>query len=179
MHFNLQPILIQFWTLSFPFPFQSAAPIKCNFIIIMAFFKFINMPRSEIECKPMTSIKSFLFPCSVSVSASLFSLLFSVSVSVLPHLSLGGWTWKMHFIYGIWYKKPQFLGTPYYFDWDTPDRYTYVCLSYPLRLILTFSDSFFIAIVCCWFRVAVCLSVYLFCFIFYFFLFIFSLCFTN
>lgn len=78
MHFNLQPIsVLNFNSLISLFSLQSHQVQLHHY---HGLFKFINMPRSEIECKPMTSIKSFF------LLSALFRFLLRLLcfISVLP-----------------------------------------------------------------------------------------------
>lgn len=78
MHFNLQPISVHnFNSLISLFSLQSHQVQLHHY---HGLFKFINMPRSEIECKPMTSIKSFF------LLSALFRFLLRLLcfISVLP-----------------------------------------------------------------------------------------------
>lgn len=79
MHFNLQPIsVLNFISL---FSLQSHQVQLHHY---HGLFKFINMPRSEIECKPMRSIKSFFLLSALFRFLLLFLLRLLCFISVLP-----------------------------------------------------------------------------------------------
>lgn len=84
MHFNLQPIsVLNFNSLISLFSLQSHQVQLHHY---NGLFKFINMPRSEIECKPMTSIKSFFLLSALFRFLLLFLLRLLCFISVLPPL---------------------------------------------------------------------------------------------
>lgn len=82
MHFNLQPIsVLNFNSLISLFSLQSHQVQLHHY---HGLFKFINMPRSEIECKPMTSIKSFFLLSALFRFLLLFLVRLLCFISVLP-----------------------------------------------------------------------------------------------
>lgn len=82
MHFNLQPIsVLNFNSLISLFSLQSHQVQLHHY---HGLFKFINMPRSKIECKPMTSIKSFFLLSALFRFLLLFLLRLLCFISVLP-----------------------------------------------------------------------------------------------
>lgn len=82
MHFNLQPISgLNFNSLISLFSLQSHQVQLHHY---HGLFKFINMPRSKIECKPMTSIKSFFLLSALFRFLLLFLLRLLCFISVLP-----------------------------------------------------------------------------------------------
>lgn len=160
-------------TSTLSFPFFHFNRIKCNFIITMAFSSSLtcHVPRSSANQWRPLRVSFFSLLCFGFCFCFCFA--FSVSFLFCLLLLVWGWTWKMHFIFMI----PRFLRK----GLSHPlliDLVPLLCPPSPsARLILTFSDSFFIAIVLLCVLLAVC-----FCFVVVFFcvfVFVFSLCFTN